>query len=48
VRIYIEQGGVWKDKHWRLLDDPRVSGTIAAIERELFIDGLVYRFDPCG
>ena len=27
-------------------DDPRVAGTIAAIERELTIDGLVYRFDP--
>jgi GH15 family glucan-1,4-alpha-glucosidase len=21
VRIYIEQGGVWKDKHWRLLQN---------------------------
>jgi GH15 family glucan-1,4-alpha-glucosidase len=27
-------------------DDPRVAGTIAAIERELTIDGVVYRFDP--
>jgi hypothetical protein len=27
-------------------DDPHVAGTIAAIERELTIDGLVYRFDP--
>ena len=27
-------------------DDPRVAGTIAAIERELTIDSLVYRFDP--
>ncbi len=27
-------------------DHPRVTGTIAAIERELTIDGLVYRFDP--
>ena len=27
-------------------DDPRVAGTIAAIERALTIDGLVYRFDP--
>jgi GH15 family glucan-1,4-alpha-glucosidase len=27
-------------------DDPRVAGTLAAIERELTIDGMVYRFDP--
>jgi GH15 family glucan-1,4-alpha-glucosidase len=27
-------------------DHPRVTATIAAIERELTIDGLVYRFDP--
>ena len=27
-------------------NDPRVAGTIAAIERELTIDGLVHRFDP--
>ena len=27
-------------------DHPRVAGTIAAIERELTIGGLVYRFDP--
>jgi GH15 family glucan-1,4-alpha-glucosidase len=27
-------------------DHPRVAGTIAAIERELTVDGLVYRFDP--
>lgn len=27
-------------------DDPRVTATIKAIENELMIDGLVYRFDP--
>jgi hypothetical protein len=27
-------------------DHLRVAGTIAAIERELTIDGMVYRFDP--
>jgi len=27
-------------------DHPRVTGTLAAIERELVIDGLVYRFEP--
>ncbi|MGI8436951.1 MAG: glycoside hydrolase family 15 protein, partial [Chthoniobacterales bacterium] len=27
-------------------NDPKVLGTIAAIERELIIDGLVHRFDP--
>ena len=27
-------------------DHPRVAGTLAAIERELVIDGLVHRFDP--
>jgi len=27
-------------------DHPRVAGTMAAIERELTIGGLVYRFDP--
>ena len=27
-------------------DDPRVAATLAAIERELTIDGMVYRFDP--
>ncbi len=27
-------------------DDPRVLGTLEAIERELVIDGLVHRFDP--
>jgi GH15 family glucan-1,4-alpha-glucosidase len=26
------------------IDDPRVTGTIAAIERELFVDGLVLRY----
>ena len=28
------------------VDHPRVVSTLAAIERELVIDGLVYRFDP--
>jgi len=27
-------------------DHPRVAATVAAIERELVIDGLVHRFDP--
>src|ERR1700759_4094643 len=27
-------------------NDPHVAGTIAAIERGLTIEGLVYRFDP--
>ena len=27
-------------------DHPRVTGTLAAIERELVIDGLVYRLEP--
>src|SRR6202012_1431466 len=26
------------------IDDPRVTGTIAAIERELFVDGFVLRY----
>ncbi len=29
-------------------DDPRVLGTLDAIERELVIDGLVHRFDPAA
>ena len=29
-------------------EDPRVGGTLAAIEQELFIDGLVHRFEPSG
>jgi GH15 family glucan-1,4-alpha-glucosidase len=28
------------------VDDPRVTATLAAIERELVIDGLVHRFNP--
>ena len=28
------------------VDHPRVVGTLAAIERELVVDGLVHRFDP--
>jgi GH15 family glucan-1,4-alpha-glucosidase len=28
------------------VDHPRVAGTLAAIERELVVDGLVHRFDP--
>jgi GH15 family glucan-1,4-alpha-glucosidase len=28
------------------IDHPRVTGTLAAIERELVVDGLVHRFDP--
>jgi GH15 family glucan-1,4-alpha-glucosidase len=28
------------------IDHPRVTGTFAAIERELVIDGLMHRFDP--
>jgi GH15 family glucan-1,4-alpha-glucosidase len=29
-------------------DDPRVLGTVAAVERELAHDGLVYRYTPSG
>ena len=29
-------------------DDPRVRGTVAAIERELTVDGLVLRYDSAG
>jgi GH15 family glucan-1,4-alpha-glucosidase len=29
-------------------DDPRVKGTVAAIERELTVDGLVHRYPPEG
>jgi GH15 family glucan-1,4-alpha-glucosidase len=29
-------------------DDPRVKGTVAAIQRELMVDGLVYRYPPEG
>ena len=30
------------------IDHPRVTGTLAAIERELVVNGLVHRFDPTG
>jgi len=29
-------------------DDPRVKGTVAAIQRELMVDGLVHRYPPEG
>jgi GH15 family glucan-1,4-alpha-glucosidase len=29
-------------------DDPRVKGTVAAIQRELMVDGLVHRYPPAG
>jgi GH15 family glucan-1,4-alpha-glucosidase len=29
------------------IDDPRVAGTIAAIERRLLVDGFVLRYDTC-
>src|SRR3974390_3812762 len=29
-------------------DDPRICGTVAAIERRLLRDGLVYRYRPAG
>jgi GH15 family glucan-1,4-alpha-glucosidase len=29
-------------------DDPRVKGTVAAIQRELVVDGLVHRYPPGG
>ena len=29
-------------------DDPRVKGTVAAIQRELMVDGLVHRYPPDG
>jgi GH15 family glucan-1,4-alpha-glucosidase len=29
-------------------DDPRVKGTVAAIQRELVVDGLVHRYPPEG
>ncbi|HML14532.1 MAG TPA: glycoside hydrolase family 15 protein [Xanthobacteraceae bacterium] len=29
------------------IDDPRVAGTIAAIEKHLFVDGYVQRYDTC-
>jgi GH15 family glucan-1,4-alpha-glucosidase len=28
------------------VEDPRIAGTVAAIERELLVDGLVLRYDP--
>jgi GH15 family glucan-1,4-alpha-glucosidase len=29
-------------------DDPRVKGTVAAVQRELMVDGLVHRYPPDG
>jgi GH15 family glucan-1,4-alpha-glucosidase len=29
-------------------DDPRVKGTVAAVQRELMVDGLVHRYPPEG
>jgi GH15 family glucan-1,4-alpha-glucosidase len=29
------------------IEDPRVGGTVAAIERRLFVDGFVLRYDTC-